>query len=89
MLEQLPQDNANEKRDKDEVNLFVNSTGDYARLPQKDGESVLFQFFNDKSKRELATRTFEDPITHEKIETTKVKYKVLIPGGAEQGEKIT
>jgi hypothetical protein len=35
----------------------------------------------------LATRTFEDPNTHEKIETTKVKYKVLIPDAAEQGEK--
>jgi hypothetical protein len=65
----------------------VNSTGDFVRLPQRDGESAVFQFFKDKSKRELATRTFEDPITYEKIETTKVKYRVLIPGGAEQGEK--
>jgi hypothetical protein len=29
----------------------------------------------------------KDPITHEKIETIKVKYKVLIPDAAGQGEK--
>jgi hypothetical protein len=80
-------DQLNEKQNKDEVDRFVNSTGDFARLPQRDGESSVFQFFKDKSKRELATRTFEDPITHEKIETTKVRYKVLIPDTADQGEK--
>jgi hypothetical protein len=52
-----------------------------------DGETVVFQFFKDKSKRELTTRTFEDPVTHEKTETIKVKYKVLVPGAADQGEK--
>jgi hypothetical protein len=87
MSNQLPQGNQSEKQNKDEVDRFVNSTGDFARLPQRDGESSVFQFFKDKSKRELAIRTFEDPITHEKIETTKVKYKVLIPDAAEQGEK--
>jgi hypothetical protein len=86
MLNQ-PQEDSNEKHNKDEVDKFVNSTGDFARLPQRDGESAVFQFFNDKSKRELATRTFEDPITHEKTETTKVKYKVLLPDAADQGEK--
>jgi hypothetical protein len=35
----------------------------------------------------LATRTFEDPVTHEKTETTKVRYRVLIPDAADQGEK--
>jgi hypothetical protein len=51
----MSQDNPNEKTNKDEVDRFVNSTGDYARLPQRDGESVVFQFFKYKSKRELAT----------------------------------
>jgi hypothetical protein len=87
MSDQLPQANTNEKQNKDEVDRFVNSTGDFARLPQRDGESAVFQFFKDKSKRELATRTFEDPVTHEKTETTKVRYKVLIPDAADQGEK--
>jgi hypothetical protein len=87
MSNQQLQENQNEKQNKDEVDRFVNSTGDFARLPQRDGETALFQFFKDKSKRELTTRTFEDPVTHEKTSTIKVKYKVLVPDAADQGEK--
>ena len=87
MSNQLSQANQNEKQNKDEVDRFVNSTGDFARLPQRDGETALFQFFEDKSKRELTTRTFEDPLTHEKTSTIKVRYKVLVPDAADQGEK--
>ncbi len=83
----MSQDNPNEKTNKDEVDRFVNSTGDFAQLPQRDGESSVFQIFKDKSKGESATRTFEDPITHEKIDTTKIRYKVLIPDAADQREK--
>jgi hypothetical protein len=43
--------------------------------------------FKDKSKRELTTRTFEDPVTHEKTSTIKVRYKVLVPDAADQEEK--
>jgi hypothetical protein len=35
----------------------------------------------------LATRTFEDQITHEKTETTRVRYKVLVPDATDMGEK--
>ena len=87
MSNQLSQENQNEKQHKDEVDMFVNSTGDFARLPQRDGETALYQFFKDKSKRELTTRTFEDPVTHEKTSTLKVRYKVLVPDAADQGEK--
>lgn len=87
MSNQLSQENQGEKQTKDEVDRFVNSTGDFARLPQRDGETVVFQFFKDKSKRELITRTFEDPVTHEKTSTIKVRYKALVPDTADQGEK--
>lgn len=40
----------------DEVDVFLNSPGDYLRLPKRDGESVTYQFFNDKTKRR---ETFE------------------------------
>jgi hypothetical protein len=46
MSNQLPQENLNERQNKDEVDRFVNSTG-----------------------------------------TTKVRYKILVPDAAEQGEK--
>jgi hypothetical protein len=88
MSNQLSQENQNEKQNKDEVDKFVNSTGDFARLPQRDGETALFQFFKDKSKRELTTSTFEDPVTHEKTSTIKVRYKVLVPNATDQGEKL-
>ena len=66
---------------------YPDSTSDFARLPQRDRETVLYQFFKDKSKRELTTRTFEDPVTHERTSTLKVRYKVLVPDAADRGEK--
>ena len=45
------------------------------------------QFFNDKSKRELIDRTFEDPQTGEKKITRRANYKVLLPQYVDQGEK--
>jgi hypothetical protein len=46
--------NANEKENTpiDEVDKFLNSTEPFLRLPKRDGESVTYQFLNDKSKRE-------------------------------------
>jgi hypothetical protein len=77
----------NENTPKDEVDAFLNSIGDFLRLPQKDGESVTYQFFRDKSKRELVERTFRDPVTDEIKPQIKVKYSALHPHYPEQGEK--
>lgn len=79
--------NPNEKQDKDEVDIYLNSIGDFLRLPRGDGESVTYQFFNDKSKRELASSLFTDTATGEKKQVTKVKYIALHPQYPEQGEK--
>jgi DNA polymerase II large subunit len=77
----------NENTPKDEVDGFLNSIGDFLRLPQRDGESVIYQFFNDKSKRQLVERTFRDPVTHEIKPQIKVKYSAIHPHYPEQGEK--
>lgn len=71
----------------DEVDRFLSSTGDYLRLPQRDGESVTYQFFRNKSKRELVKTTFRDPVTDEIKPQIKVKYSALHPHYPEQGEK--
>lgn len=73
--------------EKDEVDVYVSSTGDFVRLPQRDGEPVQYQFFNDKTKRTLVTRVFTDNKTGEKTESQKVQYMVLLPEDREAGEK--
>jgi muconolactone delta-isomerase len=79
--------NNNENKQTDEVDMFLNSTGDYLRLPKRDGESATYQFFRDKSKRELVKTTFRDPMTDEIKPQIKVKYSALHPYFSEQGEK--
>jgi hypothetical protein len=79
--------NINENRQTDEVDMFLNSTGDYLRLPKRDGESATYQFFNDKSKRELVKTTFKDPMTDEIKPQIKVRYSAIHPYYPEQGEK--
>jgi muconolactone delta-isomerase len=79
--------NKNDKTQADEVDMFLNSTGDYLRLPKRDGESATYQFFNDKSKRELVQTTFRDPVTDEIKPQIKVKYSAIHPYYPEQGEK--
>lgn len=79
--------NNNENKQTDEVDMFLNSTGDYLRLPKSDGESATYQFFNDKSKRELVKTTFRDPMTDEIKPQIKVKYRAIHPNYPEQGEK--
>jgi len=65
--------NKNDKTQADEVDMFLNSSGDFLRLPKRDGESMTYQFFNDKSKRELVKTTFRDPVTDEIKPQIKVK----------------
>lgn len=79
--------NNNENKQIDEVDMFLNSTGDYLRLPKKDGESATYQFFNDRSKRELVRTTFRDLMTDEIKPQIKVKYSAIHPYYPEQGEK--
>lgn len=73
----------------DEVDKFINSTSKYVNLPKRDGESYTYQFFNDKTKRKLVTKTFTDPITHQtKAPQTRVEYNVIDPNQVDQGEKL-
>jgi hypothetical protein len=76
-----------ESSTKDEVDRFLNPAKDYIRLPRKDGESIVVQFMNDKSKRQLVTTTFMDPVTQELKPQTKVKYIALDPNYPDEGEK--
>ncbi|MGH9988590.1 MAG: hypothetical protein ACRD8W_32050 [Nitrososphaeraceae archaeon] len=73
-----------------EVDLFLNSSGKYARLPIRDGETKTYQFINDKSKRKLVKKRFKDPATGEEKgpEQTKVEYPVIDQMIADQGEKL-
>ena len=71
--------NNNENRQTDEVDMFLNSTGDYLRLPKRDGESATYQFFKDKSKRELVKTTFRDPMTDEIKPQIKSSTAQFIP----------
>jgi hypothetical protein len=72
----------------DEVDAFIRSSGNFLRLPQKEGESMIFQFFKDKSKRKLVSRPFVDPITNEVKPQTKIEYIAIDPHDPEQGEKL-
>lgn len=73
----------------DEVDSFLKSTSKYIRLPQRSGESITYQFFNDKAKRKLVTKVFVDPVTkQENPPQTKVEYTVLDPTQVDQGEKL-
>jgi hypothetical protein len=42
--------------EQDEVDKFINSTSKYVNLPKRDGESFVYQFFKDKTKRKLVTK---------------------------------
>jgi hypothetical protein len=72
----------------DEVDAFLKLNGRYANLPRRDGESLTYQFFNDKSKRKLVTKKFVDPITKQEKAQQKIQYSVIDPTMAEQGEKL-
>jgi hypothetical protein len=72
----------------DEVDAYISSAGKYLSLPRKDGESVTYQFFQDKSKRKLVTKSFVDPVTKEEKPLIKVEYTALDPYHPEQGEKL-
>ena len=75
--------------EQDEVDKFVNSTSKFVNLPKRDGESSTYQFFKDKTKRKLVTKTFTDPITHQtKAPQIRVEYNVIDPNQTDQGEKL-
>ena len=75
--------------EQDEVDKFINSTSKYVNLPKRDGESSIYQFSKDKTKRKLVTKTFTDPITHQpKTPQTRVEYNVIDPNQSDQGEKL-
>ena len=75
--------------EQDEVDKFINSTSKYVNLPKRDGESSVYQFSKDKTKRKLVTKTFTDPITHQpKTPQTRVEYNVIDPNQTDQGEKL-
>jgi hypothetical protein len=52
--------------EQDEIDKFINSTSSrYVNLPKGDGESSIYQFSKDKTKRKLVTKTFTDqPKSH-------------------------
>jgi hypothetical protein len=50
--------------EQDDVDRYINSTSKYVNLPKRYGESSTYQFFKDKNKRKLVTKTFTDPITN-------------------------
>jgi hypothetical protein len=72
----------------DEVDAFLKSNSRYVNLPRREGESLTYQFFNDKSKRKLVTKKFTDPITKQEKIQQKVQYFVIDPTMADQGEKL-
>ena len=75
---------------RDEVDRFLNPAKDYIRLPRREAESIVVQFINDKSKRQLVTTTFTDPVTQElkpKYMGFIVKYMALDPSFPDEGEK--
>ena len=81
--------NNNTTSEQDEVDKYINSTSRYVNLPKRDGEALTYQFFKDKSKRKLVTKTFTDPITNQqKAPTTRVEYDVIDPNQTDQGEKL-
>ena len=75
--------------EQDDVDKFINSTSKYVNLPKRDGESLRYQFFKDKSKRKLVTKAFTDPITNQqKAPQIRVEYMVIDPNQTDQGEKL-
>jgi hypothetical protein len=81
--------NNNNLQEQDEVDKFINSTSKYVNLPKRDGESFVYQFFKDKTKRKLVTKTFIDPLTHQpKTPQIRVEYNVIDPNQLGQEEKL-
>lgn len=81
--------NNNTTFEQDEVDTYINSTSKYVNLPKRDDESFTYQFFKDKSKRKLVTKTFTDPITNQqKAPQTRIEYMVIDPNQTDQGEKL-
>jgi hypothetical protein len=83
-----PQDEQPNSTFDDEVEAFLKSNSKYVNLPRKDGESLTYQFFNDKNKRKLVTKKFTDPLTKQEKVQLKVQYSVIDPAMADQGEKL-
>jgi hypothetical protein len=85
----MSSNNIHDAFEQDDVDKFINLTSKYVNLPKRDGESLVYQFFKDKTKRKLVTKTFTDPITHQPKEPqTKVEYNVIDPNQPDQGEKL-
>ena len=78
---------SNNNTQKDEVEKWLSETGDFVRLPESDGGTVTYQFFEDKSKRRLVDREFTDKSTGQVTMSQKVEYTVLIPDSPDSGEK--
>jgi hypothetical protein len=73
-------DSSSTTYEQDEVDRFINSTSKYVNLPKRDSESSTYQFFKNKAKRKLVTKTFTDPITHQaKAPQIRVEYNVIDP----------
>ncbi len=79
--------NQNQNTQKDEVDRFVSSTGDFARLPDRDGGTVTYQFSSEKSKRKLVDREFTDKSSGQVTVSQKVEYMVTLPEEPDAGEK--
>jgi hypothetical protein len=77
----------NNNNQKDEVDRFVSSTGDFARLPDRDGGTITYQFSSDKQKRQLVNREFTDKSTGQVTVSQKVEYMVTVPDDPDGGEK--
>lgn len=86
--EELVKDKTDNDTQPDKVTEFLNSGGDFAKLPAEDGGKKVYQFFADKNKRRLVIKRFIDPKTKEaKDPQTRVQYDVIDPTQAEGGEK--
>ena len=75
------------QNEKDDVDRFISATGDFVRLPDRDGGTVTYRFFNDKSKRRIVDREFEDKSTGQVTVSQKVEYMVNLPDDPGTGEK--
>jgi hypothetical protein len=82
----MSEKNNSNQNQKDKVDRFVNSTGDFARLPDRDGGTVTYQFFNDKSKRRLVEREFTDKSSGQVTVSQKVEYMVTLPEDPDAGD---
>jgi hypothetical protein len=83
-------DNVQNTSAQDEVDKFINSTSKYVNLPKRDGKSSVYQFFKDKTKRKLVTKTFTDPITHQpKTPQTRVGIQCNRSKSDRSGRKAT